>query len=431
MDGARILQKGNEKDEMVDEPKKRLAKNTVYLYALTFSSQIISLLTIPYQTRVLSPDVYGVVSLFVGIMIIASLVINFGFLYSATEDVALHATDEKVLRSVYSSVFWAKLILSLVLALPVFLAVLFIDLIRENAVLFLLYYASYVFGALVPDFLYRGLELMKAITIRTVAVRLLAAIMIFAFLRSPEDVLVLPLALLIGNLAALLVCFRYDSSVLKVTFCRVSPQDVAQALKRGMPFFLSRIASTVYQTGNVVILGFIYPGQAQVGWYSASDKVLTVVKQISAPVADSIYPYMIKTRDYRLSIKVMAAATPIIVLGCCVLFVYADPICAFAFGQEYSSSGDVLRCLIPAMAVIFPTYIICFPVLIPMGLSRQANASNLVGLVAQILLLLALFCSGQLNVYTVCISASISEVLVFLYRLGTMIRYRERMVGDL
>lgn len=32
---------------MIDDAKKKLAKNTIYLYALTFSSQLISLLTIP------------------------------------------------------------------------------------------------------------------------------------------------------------------------------------------------------------------------------------------------------------------------------------------------------------------------------------------------------------------------------------------------
>ena len=62
---------------MIDDAKKKLAKNTIYLYALTFSSQLISLLTIPYQTRVLSPDIYGIVSLFIGVMVVVSLVINF------------------------------------------------------------------------------------------------------------------------------------------------------------------------------------------------------------------------------------------------------------------------------------------------------------------------------------------------------------------
>ena len=412
---------------MIDDAKKKLAKNTIYLYALTFSSQLISLLTIPYQTRVLSPDIYGIVSLFIGVMVVVSLVINFGFLYSATEDVALSAADRGALCSIYSAVFCAKGLLALLLAVPIFAAAAFVDVIRSNASLFFLYYLSYVFGALLPDYLYRGLELMKAITIRTVAIRLFSAVLIFVFLKSPQDVLILPMSLLLGNSGALVACFQYDRKILDIKFCRISAQDIFKTLKRGLPFFVSRIASTVYQTGNVIVVGLLYPGQSQVGWYSASDKVLTVVKQVSAPVADSIYPYMIKKRDYRLSIKVMLAAVPLILLGCGLLFLYAEPVCAFAFGEDYAASGNVLRCLLPAMAVIFPTYIICFPVLVPMGLSKQANTSNVVGMVSQILLLVVLFIAGHLNVYTVCLSASASEVLVFLYRLGTMIRYRDRM----
>ena len=56
--------------------ERRLVANTAYLYALTLSSQAISLLTIPYQTRVLSPETYGIVGFAISIMTVASLFVN-------------------------------------------------------------------------------------------------------------------------------------------------------------------------------------------------------------------------------------------------------------------------------------------------------------------------------------------------------------------
>jgi len=48
--------------------KTRLLNNTVFLYIMAFSTQLLNLVTIPYLTRVLGPMVYGKIGLAVGYM---------------------------------------------------------------------------------------------------------------------------------------------------------------------------------------------------------------------------------------------------------------------------------------------------------------------------------------------------------------------------
>jgi len=416
------------KSDHKESAKKRLAKNTIYLYILTFSSQAISLLTIPYQTRILGPELYGVVGFIVAAMTIFSLCLNYGFLYSGTQAVAEHRGDIEEISKVYTAVFAIKLLMGFaLLVVPVMVMLLFPE-SRQHGILVVLYFVAYFIAGLLPDYLYRGLEEMKLITVRTVAIRLLAAGLIFVFLKSEQDVCVLPISLLIGNMGALLACFWYDRCKLRVSFVRIGHQYTVEVFKKGAPFFVSRIASVVYQSGNAIVLGALYPGSPVVGWFNSADKFLTLVKQVSSPIADSIYPFMIRNKDYRLSINIMLISAPVIALLCVLLFVEAGPICAFVFGDEYYEAGNVLRCLIPAIAVILPTYIICFPILVPMGLQKYANMSNVVGMFVQAALLLLLFSVGKLNVYSVCMSASISEVSVFAFRLGVMIHFRERML---
>lgn len=412
---------------MLDSRNGKLLKNTAYLYALTFSSQIINICTIPYQTRILSPELYGVVGYAISIMNILSLVMNFGFLYSATQQVAENAEDETYLSKLYSAVLGAKVLLGAALLLILLMATALIPFLREHAALIILYFIGYFLAALLPDFLYRGLERMKAITVRTVLVRLAAAAMIFIFLKSESDVLVLPISMILGNVVAFVACCRYDSLVLGISPCKVSKSLIGTTLKDGFPFFVSRAASTVYQSANALVLGSIYPGSAVVGWFNASDKVLSVVKQVSSPVADSFYPYMVKNKNYKLAVRILALTAPIILVCCVALFIFADEFCLLVFGNQYSEAGDVIRCLIPAMAVIFPTYIICFPILVPMGLSNYANVSTIIGMTVQLALLGILLVSGYFNVYTLCLSASASEVTVFLFRLIVMIAHRKRM----
>ena len=190
------------------------------------------------------------------------------------------------------------------------------------------------------------------------------------------------------------------------------------------PFFVSRIASTVYSVANPFVLNIFYGGGSIVGFYSASEKFLSVSKSIVAPVADSLYPYMVKRRDFALVKRVLCVAMPLIVAGAVLLFVFADDVCSFLFGMQYAQAGDIVRCLIPAIVVIFPSYVMCFPVLVPMGLSKQANLSNVIGLASQISLLLVLAASGNLNVYSLCMATSASELLVFFYRCGVVYRNR-------
>ena len=81
----------------------------------------------------------------------------------------------------------------------------------------------------------------------------------------------------------------------------------------------------------------------------------------------------------------------------------------------------------PAIVVIFPTYVLCFPMLVPMGLSSYANRSNVIGAIVQVVLVGGLFATGAFGAATLCIAASISEVSVFLYRFWAVWSHRKLM----
>ena len=89
----------------------------------------------------------------------------------------------------------------------------------------------------------------------------------------------------------------------------------------------------------------------------------------------------------------------------------------------------LLRCLMPAITVIFPTYVLCFPMLVPMGLSSLANRSNVIGAVVQVVLVVVLVVTGTFSAPTLCLAASVSEVSVFLFRLWAVISNRH-LLGE-
>lgn len=295
-----------------------------------------------------------------------------------------------------------------------------------DIIFYLLYMLSTIFNALMPDFFYRGVEKMKAITVRTFFVKGLSTLLTFVFVTSQKDYWMIPFFHLVGNVVAIFIMYEDIYKKYDIHFEKTSFKMVAELLKTTFPFFISRVASTFYQGLNIIILSFIYGTGNIVGYYTSADKIVSLSKSASSPIADSLYPYMIKEKNFKLVKKMMIIFMPIIILGVIVTFIFADIICIWLFGSEYQGAGKILRCLLPIVLVIFPTYILCFPVMVPLGLSKWANFSNLVGLFIQIVGLLILFISNRLNIYSICCLASLSEISVFLFRLGVVVLYNKK-----
>ena len=168
-----------------------LAWNTLMLYILTFSTYLLSFIVVPYETRVLD-DNYGVLGVAMAIMVYFQLFIDFGFLLSATDEVSRNRTDKARLNTILSAVSCCKLILSALSLLILFVLCLVIPAWRGKFLFYSLFLLGTAINALLPDYLYRGLEKMTAITVRTVCIRAFSTIGIFLFLKKPEDLWVIP-----------------------------------------------------------------------------------------------------------------------------------------------------------------------------------------------------------------------------------------------
>jgi PST family polysaccharide transporter len=413
----------------VTSEKKVLFQNTIFLYILTFSSQFFNLIIIPYETRILGPEIYGKIGFSLALMTYVQLILDFGFLLSATQEVSLHRDDCQYLSKIYSCVNYLKFILSILLFLIFVLFSSFIPLLKEDFFLFFLYYVAFVLNAFLPDFLYRGLENMKLITIRTVLIKFFSMLFIFLFLRSSSDYYVIPILNIIGNLIALITIIWYTKKHYSIRLMPVSISYFFKQIKLAFPFFVSRVVSTFYTAFNTFILGILYPTGTVLGCFTTADKLITTSKSFVSPVADSIYPYMVKNKDFKLIKKLLRLFMPMIIIVGILVMIFSEQICVLLFGEEYYSAGMMLRCLIPIAMVVFPSYLLAFPTMNPLGLSKYANFSNILGATCQILFLLLLWLFNSLNVISICIISSITEIIVFLYRLIIILRHKNNTMA--
>ncbi|MBC1605509.1 oligosaccharide flippase family protein [Listeria rocourtiae] len=397
--------------------KKRLFRNTLYLYILTFSSYFFSLIAIPYQTRILGPEFYGKVGFAFAMMIYFRLFIDFGFILSATADISKQRENKLAVSKIYTAVMCAKGWLTMISSVILFLICFLVPMFRHDWLLYVLTFSAVAVSAFLPDFLYRGLETMKRITVRTLIIQAFFVLMIFLFLKTPQQYYFVPLFTLIGNAVALIFALVHVSRSLRIKLIPLEKGYLKRTILKASPFFFSRIATTVYQATNTFFLGLVYsPGNVRVGMYVASDRLVVTANAAFSPIADSLYPYMVKHRDFRLLKKISMIVMPPVIVGCIMLGVYANEFMAFLLGAEFYDAGSILRLLLPVVAITPMTYMLGFPTLSPMGLAKHANISTIVSALVQIIGVATLLWTGTFQITSLCLVTVISQSTVLLYR---------------
>lgn len=407
--------------------KSVLLKNTVMLYILTFSTYLMSFIVVPYETRILQTEKWGLLGVATAMMVYFQLFIDFGFILSATEEVSRNRENKERLCKIFTSVTLNKLLLTLTSGAVLLIMCQFVPNWKQNALFFFLFFIATAINSLIPDYLYRGIEQMSAITIRTVLIKLFFTVMIFVFLKSPSDYLLIPILNIIGNTAALLGVYIHLFKKLNIHFVKCGLKDLGGNMRSSMTFFLSRIASTIYTAANTLILDILSAGTVT-AYYTSADKLITTAKNGMSPVADSLYPYMTKNRDFKLVKKVLTVAMPVIIAGCAVVFIWAEPLCVWFFGDGYAPVAPVLRAMLPVVIVILPSYILGFPTLSAMGLSKYANYSVIFGSVLHIINLLVLYFTGNMNMVTLACMVSVAESAILLFRIAVIWKNRHLLV---
>lgn len=403
-----------------------LLENTVMLYILQFSNMALGLLTQGYQMRVLGLDNVGVLSAAQYATNFFQILIDFGFIYSATAKVSRFREDKNVLNKVLTCVILAKAMFMAVsfLILFAFIAPTLPDM--SQVLVYAFYLISVCTYALLPDFMYRGLEQMSTITIRAVAIKFFATLMTFLFVHQPGDYFLVPLFTAVGNLGAIVFVYWHLFRRVGIHFCRVTWREIWVELKDSSQFFLSKVAASINSNLNGILLNSL-AGPAATGLYANADKVIGAAKSGMSPIADSLYPHMMKHKNFSLIKKAMLIVYPVILLGCAVVFIFAEPLLVFWLGAEGSQVVLPLRLLIPVAVFSFPNYVLGYPTLGAMGLAKYANIAVVFGTAVYLLGALLLWFTVGINLVTLCLLTSVTEGSILAFRLVVIVKNRKLM----
>lgn len=397
--------------------KKKIAQNTFFLYLLTFSNYFIGLLLYPFLSRTLSIEAFGLISFSMAYVLIFQVVVEFGFMISATALISKYRQNIHKINQIISDTLTAKIILSGISILLFLSSTFFLDKVRANFYIVLLFLISSLLTAFLPDFYYRGIEQMRSISLRTLVARLLSLIIIFFVVKSDRDAVLVPLAFIVSGVVSLVIAF--------LTMRKMGVRLKISSLKRGLKslkdssaFFLSRLAVSINQSMGAYFLGIKYdPASYQMGVFSGAARLSSASEMFLSPVVDSLYPHMVHKKDYKIFKKILYLGMAVWLAVCVLIFIKADEIILIILGNNFKNSGDYLRILTFGSFMAFPNMMFGYNALSPIGKAFQANMSIVLSAIVNISILSLLSVFNAINVVVVCWVVACSNLLMLCYRL--------------
>lgn len=401
---------------------RKLVKNTMMLYVLNITKLVLPLVTLPYLTRVLSVDSYGVVTYIKSIMTYMQLLIDFGFILSATKDIVRAGDSKNKIGIITGNVIISKLILSSLSLLILLLLVIFIPILRENLVFTLLSFVTVFLTTFLLDFLFRGLEKMDIITYRYLIMKGLSTVLTFVFVKGDADLIFIPLLDIFGTLVAI-IWINTTLRKLGIKILHGTLKEIFTSLKDSFSYFLSNIATTAFGALNTVVIGIVLT-KSDIAYWSIILQIVNAVGALYSPIVDGIYPEMVRNQKIRLIFKILLFFTPFIILGCGIVYFGAGLILTIIGGSQYTSQAGLLKLTVPLLFFSFYSMLFGWPVLGSIDKVKETTISTIIACLFQVIGIFVLLLCNSFTLITLTILRWITELTLLIIRLFYCWKFR-------
>ena len=403
--------------------KSNVIKNTMMLYGMSIAKIVFPLLTLPYLTRVLSVESYGVVSYVKAVMQYMQLVVDFGFMLSGTKDIVNAKNDHEKLEKEVGDILLARVLLAAAAFVALLGMTAVIPLLRTNIGYTLLAFVTVFLSVFLFDYFFRGIEKMQVITLRFVTMRGIATALTFVFVHSDKDILFVPLLDAVGSLVAVILVFvELKKENIKIHFSGVS--TAWKKLKNSFVYFASNMATTAFGALNTLLIGAFLPA-TEVAYWSVCMQLIGAVQTMYTPITDGIYPEMIKTKSWKFIKRLLMIFMPIVFAGSAFSIAVAPYVLQIVGGEQYIAATSLFRTLVPVLIFSFPGIVLGWPTLGALDKAAQVTKTTILSAVVQVASLLLLIATGHFTVMWIAIFRCVTEFVLMARRGWYCWKYRK------
>lgn len=411
---------------MIHSRVGQLARNTSALFQLQILNYIFPLILLPFLTRILGIEVYGVYAFNIAIIQVATIVTDYGFNLSATYDISKNRDRPDYINDLIGSVYFIKLILLLLVAIVVALFFMIYPKYAEYRLFMLLSIIPITGMTFQPIWFFQGIEQMKYITIYTCLSKFSYVVLVLLFVRSADQIVRIVLANGVAQVGAAMIGWHL---IKRIGFAPRIPNRgfVKKVFNDSRGFFLSRAAASTYTTAGSFYLGLL-AAPTQVAIFSASEQLYKAAQNIFSPLIQSLYPFMARKPDYPVFFRILTGVTILSVIICTSSFFFAPHMINIIYGEHFEAAYPVFKIFLMMLIVTIPSMMLGYPFLGALGKADLANTSVIIAGILQVGLLFFLYISNHVSAVWVAFAILLVEITVIAIRIayGTHI-YRKQM----
>ena len=336
----------------------RLLDNFLALSTLQAVNYLVPIVVFPYLVRVLGVEQFGLFSFVMAVINYGVIITDYGFDLAATKHISTCREEQKRVDEVFSSVIIIKMAMAIAFLFVLTLLILSVEKFSRHASLYYIAFGVVVGQVLFPAWFFQGIEKMRYITILNALSKILFALAIFLFVHDGTD---LPLVLLfnaLGGIVAGLAALWVAQKQFGVRFAWQRLERLLFYLHDAWYIFTSRMAVQLYQSINIIILGF-FASNTVVGYYSIVEKIVRALGNIMSSLTRALYPYLSKLyqesaalfyqRNIQLAFLIFCIMAPV----AAVTYIYAEEILAVVTGLNPPPEEAVrlLRIFAPVLTI--------------------------------------------------------------------------------
>lgn len=333
----------------MEKKRNKIIENIYSLGIVQVFNLIFPLITIPYVSRIIGPDGYGIINYSVAFIGYFNLIIIYGFDLTATKKIAANLSEKEIIDSVFSEVVNARIILFFFTTIIFILSFFLGDTLHKNILVSLFLYLGVIGAVFSCQFIYQAFQELKIFSYFNLFKGILNTVLIFIFIKTKNDYILIPLFTTIfivtSNLA--LFFYAYKKFSLNFTFNKIS-KSINTIFSERFVFFATVLGS-FRTTTNTIVLGF-FVTISQIGYYTTSLNLLFIVLTIfNVSISTAIYPFISSTfgKSKEEGVEVVKRIMPLLfyiyLLASFFILVFAPIIIRILYGSQFEDSIYVLQ----------------------------------------------------------------------------------------
>ena len=403
----------------------QVKKNTFWLAIFQLAKMVFPFLILPILTRRLSVETYGSLTFIKTVMNFLQIFLDFGFMLSATKEIAKIKDDTNKIQQIMADTLLARLLLGGIGFLLIVILSFFFPILGHNFLFTITSYLTVFLSIFLFDFLFRGLEIIHVMTIRFIVMKTISFLLTIFFVRQDHQIILIPLFDILSSvIAIILVAFELQ----KRSFRLIRPKlkSSIYSLKISLVYFLSDVSATAFNAISTIIIGLVF-SSTEVALFGVSIQIIGAIQALLGQLSSGIYPIMVRQKSRKFIQQIFQKTIPLVLLFTGLIIILLPLALQVLAGDKYAAAHPIIQILAITIFFSFINTLLGWPTLGVINQQNKVTLSTIISTVFNLISLILLYLSSNLNLYSVAITRVITEIILFCIRLYYYKKYRQNL----